>query len=83
MYIGLHVNYPSFLSDFNDTWTFSTDFGKTILYQNSMKNRPVGAELFNTEGQTDERASRRTGRNDNANSPLSQFRERARNVPVF
>jgi len=28
MYIGLHVKYPLFLSDFNDTWIFSTYFRK-------------------------------------------------------
>ena len=26
MYIGLHVKYPLFLSDFNESWIFSTDF---------------------------------------------------------
>jgi len=35
-----------------------------------MKSRPVGAELFITDGQTDEGASRRTGRHDEANSPF-------------
>jgi hypothetical protein len=29
IYIGLHVKYPLFLSDFNETWTFSTDFEKS------------------------------------------------------
>jgi len=28
MYIGLHVKYRLFLSDFNWTWIFSTDFRK-------------------------------------------------------
>jgi len=28
MYIGLHVKYPLFLSDFNETCVLSTDFRK-------------------------------------------------------
>jgi len=28
MYIGSHVKYPLFLSDFNQTWIFWTQFRK-------------------------------------------------------
>jgi len=28
MYIGLHVEYQLFLSDFNEIWIFSKDFWK-------------------------------------------------------
>jgi len=28
MYIGIHVKYPVFLSDLNETWIFSTNFRK-------------------------------------------------------
>jgi hypothetical protein len=25
MYVGIHMKYPLFLSDFNETWIFSTE----------------------------------------------------------
>jgi len=51
-YIGLHVKYPLFLSDFNETWSFSTDFRQKTQISNFMTIRPVGAELFHEEGRT-------------------------------
>jgi len=33
MYIGLHVKYPLFLSEFTETWIFSTYFRKPLIYQ--------------------------------------------------
>jgi len=44
MCIGLHVKYPLFLSDFNYTWIFSTDFQKNSQISNFRKILPVGAE---------------------------------------
>ena len=44
--ICLHVKYPLFVSDFNETWIFCTDFWKDFQASNLMKTRPVGAKLF-------------------------------------
>jgi len=49
MYIGLHVKYPLFLSDFNETY-ISRQFSKNLQISNLMKIRPVGAELFHADG---------------------------------
>jgi hypothetical protein len=65
MYLGLHVKYPLFLSDFNETWIVSADFRKNTQILNFMKILSVGAELF--------RADWRTDRHDDANSCFSQF----------
>ena len=33
MFIGIQVKYPLFLSDFVETWIFSTHFRKIFTYQ--------------------------------------------------
>ena len=51
MYIGLHVKYPLFLSNFNQTRNVTDRFSKNPQIKNFMKTRPLGAELFNADGQ--------------------------------
>ena len=68
MYVVLRVSYPLFLSGFDQTWILSTYFGKNAQVSNLMRIRPVTAELFHADGQTD--------RHDEANNSFSQFYER-------
>ena len=58
MYLGLKVKHLLFFSDFNESWSFSTDFLKNAQRSHFMKTHPVRAELFraevsNTDGRTD------------------------------
>jgi hypothetical protein len=63
MYTDIHVKYPLLLSEFNETWIFSTDLKK--FQTNFMKIRHVGAEFFHADGRTD--------RLDESDSGFSQF----------
>jgi hypothetical protein len=38
MYIARHINYPLFLSDFNENWIFVTNFRKILKYDISWEN---------------------------------------------
>ena len=67
MYIGLHVKCPLFLSDFNETSIFVTDFRKNAQISNIVKILSVGAE-FNAEIQRD--------RHDEAHIGFSRFSKR-------
>jgi len=71
-YIGLHVKYPLFLSDFNEIWIFSRDFRKILKYQISWKS--VQQEP-SCSIRMDKRKDGKTDRHDEANSLCSQFCE--------
>ena len=70
MYIRLHVKYPLFLSDFNETLIFLTYFSTNTQIWKFMENHPVQADLFHADRQ-------RLERHDVANSYFSQFHEAA------
>jgi hypothetical protein len=55
MYIRVHVKYLLLLSDFNETWIFSTDFRKILEYQISWKSVEWARVVQGgrTDGQTD------------------------------
>jgi len=46
MYIGLHVQYPLFLLDFNETWIFTADVHKILKYQISWKSVQLEPSCF-------------------------------------
>ena len=64
-YTLLHVKYPFFLSDFNDTWIFSTSFGRMLTYK---------ITWISIQGEPS--CSTRTDGHDQAYSRFSQFCER-------
>jgi hypothetical protein len=58
MYIGLHVKYSLFVSDFDETYIFWADFLKVLKYQISWKSlqyEPSFSCLL--EGGTDDEAN--------------------------
>jgi hypothetical protein len=57
IYIGLHVKYLLFLSDFNELEFSRKFFEKYSRKQIFIKIRPVGAELFHADGQTTDMAN--------------------------
>jgi hypothetical protein len=52
MYLGLHVKYPFFLSDANETWNTLDRFSKNTQMSDFMKMHPVRVELFHKDKRT-------------------------------
>jgi hypothetical protein len=65
IYTGLHVKYLLFLSDFNQTWIFSSHFRKIPQY-------PISWKTVQWETSCFKRTDGRTDRHDEANSSFSQ-----------
>jgi hypothetical protein len=54
MFIGLHVKYPLFSSDFNETWIFSTRFREMLKYKILWQFTRCGpSRSMRTDEQTD------------------------------
>ena len=70
MYIGLHVKYPLFCSDFSEILIFFDRFSKSTQMPNFMTIGPYGTRVVpygQTGGWTD--------RHDDANNRFSKFCE--------
>ena len=64
MYIGLYINCPIFLPDFNQIWVFLTDFHGSVQHQ---IHRNLSSGSHNDT----------YGRQDEANNHISQICKRA------
>jgi hypothetical protein len=67
MLVGLHIKYPLLLSDFNESWIFSTDFREELKYQISWKFVQWESCCFlRTDRRTGRQAGGRTDWHDEA-----------------
>jgi hypothetical protein len=80
IYIGIHVKYHLFSSDFNDTWIFSTEFIK-IKYEISWKSvQWLPSFSVRMDGRTDRRTDMTkliVAFRNFANVPKTKTRKRA------
>jgi hypothetical protein len=53
MYIGLHVKYQLFLSDFKENWIFSSEFWKDEIFNENPSRGNRGGPYGITDRQTD------------------------------
>jgi hypothetical protein len=72
-FIDPHVNFPSFLLDFNENWNFSTDFRKMLKCRMSWKK-------LNLEPRCYMREDGRTDRHGEANGRFSQFADTIKSI---
>jgi hypothetical protein len=75
MYIGLHVKYSLFLSDFNESWILSTDFRKMLKYQiswTSVRWEPSGS--MRTDGQKADTTKLVVAFRNSANAPNNTYK---------
>jgi hypothetical protein len=73
IYIGLHVIYPLFLSDFNENILFLKDLKKNEI-SNFIKVCPEEAELFHVDSQIDRKPDNQLFANVPKNGLCQDFR---------
>jgi len=76
MYVARHVKFPLFLSDFNDSQIFSTDFRNILAYQislNFVEWKQSWSVRVGRRTHGDRQTYRQTDWNDEANTRCRQF----------
>ena len=78
--MSLHVNYLLFLTDFNETWIFRTDFRKNPQIKNFMKSVRWEPRCF-SRGKTDRQTDGRTEMTKLAAASFRNFANVPKTVP--